>query len=304
MGNVIKDLIKKCDITNFDDSSELEIRKYISDYLNSHIPPVELDAKEKMYSKFILESNNVSENTIIQEYVCYVEQCKNIFKIIGDKYIFGKKYQGFTDALIHIFLNSFLLLTSINSLLISKCNQSVVIEWRTLYENYLILMFLEKHRELSEAFNDHFDMCRLVLEQELANLKNEELEDQYKKQLEDLKNKYDKSFSDDYGWAYSVIGTGRKGCLEKMYDDCNINKAFRLLYIESCKFTHSTAYSVFFKPDFKYIERFLYASVEILKDEFNILFSELPMPNNYRELLKYTVIILSDTLLCKMDATS
>ncbi len=304
MRNVIKDLIKQCDLSNFDASSELKIRKYISDYLNSHIPPLEVDATQKMDSKYILESNYVSGNSIIQEYVCYVEQCKNIFKIIGDKYIIGKKYIGFTDSLIHIFSNSFLLLTSMNSLLISKCNQSVVTEWRTLYENYLILMFLEKHRELSEAFNDHFDMCRLVLEQELANLKNEELEDEYKKQLEDLKNKYDKSFSDDYGWAYSVIGTGRKGCLEKMYDDCSINRAFRLLYIESCKFTHSTAYSVFFKPDFKYIERFLYASVEILKDEFNILFSELPMPNNYRVLLKYTVIILSDTLLCKMDATS
>ena len=301
MSNVIKNLINHCNITNFDNCSEDTIRSYITNFLNNHIPPVDIDATQKMNNKYILESNYVSGNHIIQEYVCYVEQCKNIFKIIGDKFILGKKQTEFPDILIHFITNSFLLLTSINSLMISKCNQSVVTEWRTLYENYIILMFLEKHRDLIKPFNDHFEICKLVLEQELSLLKNEELADEHKKALDELINKYNKTFSDDYGWAYSVIGVSRKGCLEKMYDDCKINKAFRLLYIESCKFTHSTAYSVFFKPDFNYIKRFLYSSIEILKDEFELLFSELPMPNNYRILLKYTVIILSDNLLCKIE---
>lgn len=94
-----------------------------------------------------------------------------------------------------------------------------------------------------------------------------------------MKDKYDEHFDDDYGWTYKVIEKRKERNLETIFNESNLNKAFTLLYKESCKFTHSTSYSVLFKPDFTYVKRFLYASVEIIRNEFDLIFEAVKMPN-------------------------
>ena len=73
------------------------------------------------------------------------------------------------------------------------------------------------------------------------------------------------------------------------------------IYKEACKFTHATAYSVQFKPDFQYVSRFIYGTVEILKKEFEILFEELPMIKKDKAILRIFVILISDNFLYRMD---
>lgn len=302
MNNELKDLIKQCSLTVFDDSSVDDVQKYVIDFINSHQLPIEDFAAGLFIGKTTLEHKNFENNSILQNYSFYIEQCKILFKHIFDKYVREKKNSDFKTCLSYLISNSCMLLTSINTLLISGCYQSVITEYRTFYENYIILSFLKKYPECIEPFNDHFYMCSLSLEKELSKLKHEEFSDKYSQRIQKLKDKYDEHFDDDYGWTYKVITNRKKRNSETIFKESNLDKAFSLLYKESCKFTHSTSYSVLFKPDFNYLLRFLYASVDIIKHEFELTFEEVKMPNKDKMLLHTFLLYNSNVLLEKIES--
>lgn len=301
MNNGLKELIKQCPLNVFDDSSTSIVQQYVVDYINSHQLPIKDCAEGLFIGKTTLEHNNLISNQILQHYSFYIEQCKILFKHIFDKYVREKKNSDFKTCLSYLVSNSCMLLTSINTLLISGCYQSVITEYRTLYENYIILSFLKKYPESIEPFNDHFYMCSISLEKELSKLKNEELSDKNAQKIKKYKDKYDEHFDDDYGWTYKVIEKRKDRNLETIFNESNLSKAFTLLYKEACKFTHSTSYSVLFRPDFNYILRFLHASIEIIKNEFELIFEEVKMPNKDRMLLHSFMLYISNSLLVKIQ---
>ena len=302
MSNGLKELIKQCPLSVFDDSSADNIQNYVVEFINSHQLPIKDCADGLFFGKTTLEHKNLENNPILQNYSFHIEQCKILFKYIFDKYVREKKNSDFKTCLSYLISNSCMLLTSINTLLISGCYQSVITEYRTLYENYIILSFLKKYPECIEPFNDHFYMCELSLEKELSKLNNEELSEKHSKRIQKLKDKYDEHFDDDYGWTYKVIKTRKERNLETIFNESNLSRAFSLLYKESCKFTHSTSYSVLFKPDFNYLLRFLYASVDIIKHEFELTFEEVKMPNKDKMLLHTFLLYNSNILLEKIES--
>ncbi len=302
MSNGLKELIKQCPLSVFDDTSKNAVERYVMDFINSNQPPIEDCAGRLFLGKTALEHKNLEDNPILQNYSFYIEQCKILFNFIFNKYVREKKNSDFKTCLSYLINNSFMLLTSINTLLISGCYQSVITEYRTLYENYIILSFLKKYPECIEPFNDHFYMCSLSLEKELSKLKHEEFSDKYSQRIQKLKDKYDEHFDDDYGWTYKVITNRKNRNSETIFEESNLDKAFSLLYKESCKFTHSTSYSVLFKPDFNYLLRFLYASVDIIKHEFELTFEEVKMPNKDKMLLHTFLLYNSNLLLEKIES--
>lgn len=92
--------------------------------------------------------------------------------------------------------------------------------------------------------------------------------------------------------------------METIFNESNLSKAFTLLYKEACKFTHSTSYSVLFRPDFNYVLRFLNASIEIIKNEFELIFEEVKMPNKDRMLLHSFMLYISNSLLVKIQEST
>lgn len=301
MKDGIKDIIKDCKLTNFSDSYENELRTYVAEYLNTHCLPMFKCAMNMLIGKTKEETEYVGKNPILQNYIFYIQQCKLIYKYIGDKYIVSKKTSEATKCIAQFITNSFCLLTSISTLLISNCNQSVITEYRTFYENFIIVSFLKKYPDLVSVYNDHFQMCRCALEKELAKLKNQNPSDEILTLYQSLEDKYGKEFKDDYGWTASKISDRKKRNLETMFSKSGLSVAFSLLYKEACKFTHATAYSVQFKPDFQYVSRFIYGTVKILKKEFEILFEELPMITKDKAVLRIFVILISDNFLYRMD---
>ena len=299
MKDGIKEIIKNCKLTNFSDENKL--RAFVADYLNSHCLPLYKCAGNLMFGKTEVEIEYVLKNPILQNFIFYIEQCKLIYKYIGEKYIIGRKNSDFSICVAQFITNSFYLLTSISTLLISNCNQSVITEYRTFYENFIILSFLRKYPELISAYNDHFQVCRCLLEMELSKLKGANAPNEIVNIYNKLIEKYGKDFKDDYGWTAQRIKDRNKRNLETMFFESELTDAFSLLYKEACKFTHSTAYSVQFKPDFKYISRFIYGSVELVKKEFEILFDEIALVTKDKSILRIFVILISDNFLCQMD---
>ncbi|MBO4857464.1 MAG: hypothetical protein J5527_02995 [Treponema sp.] len=301
MTNGLKELIDSCSLTNFNDDQEKIINNYVATFINTHQLPIKECATGMFLNKNSIEFKNLENNPILQHYSFYIEQCKLLFKHIYNKHVREKKNSDFKTCLSYLVSNSFMILTSINTLLISGCYQSVMTEFRTLYENYIILSFLKKYPETIEPFNDHFFICSLSLEKELAKLKGEDISDKHSQKIQKLKDKYDEHFDDDYGWTYKVIEKRKERNLETIFNESNLNKAFTLLYKESCKFTHSTSYSVLFKPDFIYVKRFLYASIEILRNEFDLIFEAVKMPNKDRMLLHSFMLYLTNSLLVEIE---
>lgn len=304
MNNVLKELIKNCPLSIYDASTETEIQKYVADFIKLNQLSFKDLAEELFYGKSALEFKNIDTNPILQNYSVYIEQCKIIFRHIFDKYVREKKNSEFKTCLSYLVSNSCMLLTSINTLLISGCYQSVITEYRTLYENYIILSFLQKYPESIEPFNDHFYMCTLSLEKELSKLKDEEFSEAYLKRIQKFKDKYDPHFDDDYGWTYRVIKNRKDRNSETIFNESILSDAFSLLYKESCKFTHTTSYSVLFRPDFNYILRFLHASVEIIKNEFELIFQEVKMPNKDKMVLHSFILYQSNSLLCTIQTSA
>ena len=301
MNDGFKELIEDCKFTNFTTEQEEVIDEYVAKYINAQQLPIKECALNMLQGKTFVDFTNLNNNSVLQHYSFYIEQCKLLFKHIYDKYVREKKNSDFKTCLSYLVSNSFMLLTSITTLLISGCYQSVITEYRTLYENYIILSFLKKYPETIEPFNDHFYMCSISMEKELSKLKKVELSEKYLQKIKKLKDKYDEHFDDDYGWTYKVIANRKDRNLETIFKESNLSNAFILLYKESCKFTHSTSYSVLFRPDFNYVLRFLYASVEIIKNEFELIFEAVKMPNKDRMLLRSYLLNRSNSLLVKIQ---
>lgn len=301
MNDGFKELIEDCNLTNFTDVQEKVIDDYVANFINTKQLPIKECALNLFDGKSFVDFTNFKNNSVLQHYSFYIEQCKLLFKHIYNKYAREKKNSDFKTCLSYLVSNSFMLLTSITTLLISGCYQSVITEYRTLYENYIILSFLKKYPETIEPFNDHFYMCSISMEKELSKLKKEELSEKYLQKIKKLKDKYDEHFDDDYGWTYKVIANRKDRNLETIFKESNLSNAFILLYKESCKFTHSTSYSVLFRPDFNYVLRFLYASVEIIKNEFELIFEAVKMPNKDRMLLRSYLLNRSNSLLVKIQ---
>ena len=194
-----------------------------------------------------------------------------------------------------LFSNSLWIATSISALLVNRCNQSVISEYRTFYENFIILSYLKKHPELIEAYNDHFTVCSYKVGIEYGKIKTpQEIdESQYLKIIE----KYGKSFSEDYGWMSLIEKNHLKRNLETMFKESDLHDAYSALYKHACKFTHSTSYSVHFKPDYEFLIQFIIALVGLLKQQFNFLFDNLKMVTKEKEILRAFIEILSDNII-------
>ena len=74
--------------------------------------------------------------------------------------------------------------------------------------------------------------------------------------------------------------------LKKLYEESELGKDFERFYKLACKYTHSTAYSLFVRADFCDIRNLLCGIVEIVLKEFDVIFSHLKFTSKKeRELL-------------------
>ena len=119
MSDGLKELIDSCNLTNFNDDQEKVISDYVINFINSHQLPIQDCALGLLEGKTFVDFTNLKKNPILQNYSFYIEQCKLLFKRIYDKYVREKKNSDFKTCLGYLVSNSFMLLTSINTLLIS-----------------------------------------------------------------------------------------------------------------------------------------------------------------------------------------
>lgn len=202
---VIDRLISKCPINgNFDNSSK-ELREYAKNYINESFP---FFHPKTTYNILQGYQNNQLQNILnpsVQAFVFYVELIRQVYFYIQENYI-KKNKDNFEIAFVHIFISySLELLIGINSLLLNGNYNSLLSLYRTFYENYIVFIYLQNHKELRQSFLDHsrIDECLLIFEQMKMKKSDNPIEKQ--NEYDALLKQYGNDFKEDYGWANSII---------------------------------------------------------------------------------------------------
>lgn len=298
--NGLDNFINNCTITDFSSSNEGTIRGYIADYFNKNTLDDESLKNNFLQSQFEIANTMYTQNPVLISFVLYTERCKLVYKHIAEKKLNEILSSELLNFIFQNIANSCYLITSINTLLLSTCNQSVITEYRTFYENYVVLKYLYKNQDLISKFNEHAEIRCLILERNLEQIKGKTLSKEKEKRYQEL-IKENKAFKEEYGWAATKIKNRPQRSIETFYKKSGLDKVFWLLYKESCEFVHASSYGVRVKPDFRNTSRFLYALIDMIKDEFNILFSEIDLDEKDRTLLQTFIILISDHLQCLFD---
>lgn len=273
----IKRLISNCKITGNYDNCEKELQDYTKDYIAEKFPTGDINTAFNILQSYQLEQVKSIIDIPLQVFLLYSELIKQVYFYIQETYI-KKNTDNLEIAFIHEFIEySLELLTSINSLLLGNNHNASISIYRTFYENFIVFTYLQNHSELKMRFLDHAAYDRLSLQIELSKLKKLDTK-ALEQEKENLLSKYEKGFSQDYGWAPDLIDKSSK--LKKMYSESNLGEVFNYFYNLSCEYTHATALSLTTRASFDDTRGFLFGISEIITKEFQALFKVLKFNSN------------------------
>lgn len=300
--SIIEKLLNNWPInTNYEKSQDI-LEDYTKKYINENFS---LMNPATMFN--ILDNYKRNEllnmiNPPIQAFVLYVKLLEFLYFYVQEKYI-KKSKNDLPLMLSHNFIQySLELLNSINALLLGSSNNSVIAVYRTFYENYIVFAYIQKHNELVEPFIDNVKMTELSLKLEVAKINNDDSVDEISAAINELKNKHDEHFDEDYGWTYKVITERKKRKLVTLFDESNLGQTFNFYYKLACVYTHSSSFSLLVRPEFKDLYKFLYGIVEIVLKEFEEMFTKLKVKSTKEnELLKMWLQVSSSNLIKELD---
>lgn len=166
---------------------------------------------------------------------------------ITPKYINGRKASKKAEMISVQLQNTFSLYKSLLTLAMNGCFHSVISEYRTLYESFVITKYLLLHPVLIPIYKEHSEFLVLHINK-MANNNTPEQEKKY----DDFINEYGKDFADNLGWTKSVITEPKDRKLITLVNECQLEPFFGPLYKVACNYVHpsSLASTSRISPDF------------------------------------------------------
>lgn len=292
---IVKKFINDCPINGDFSKLQNQLKDYAEKYFKESY---EYYAPKTIMNIMESHSQNVISNLIgnmpLNSFVVYIELLNLLYFYIQENYI--RKSSSNEILLAHNFVAySIELLNSIEQMLISGNMNSALVVYRTFYENYIVFTFLQKHPELRQAFIDHKKVTEYLLYVEVnSDTKKSKYNDSVRKEYDELLKKYGDDFPENYGWTKQVVGKKQDRTLKKLYEESELGKDFERFYKLACKYTHSTAYSLFVRASFDDIRNLLCGIGEIVLKEFDIIFSLLKFTSKKeRELLSQWLCVIT-----------
>ncbi len=284
ISKILRKFIKSYTLNgNFEKQRE-DIKKYAIDYLNKEYPISSQTAMNIVMGMIHTQFSNIFINIPLQAFVLYVELIKCSYTYIHETYIQKKEKSDAVLLDCHFIAYSLELLSGLNVLLSTDNYNNVISVYRTFYENFIIFSFIHEHPELINDFLQHKKITEIKLQMEISELNNIPVAESLKNSYDEIINNYDESFIESYGWASKVLEKNKRN-LKTMYESSSLEEPFNLFYKLSCKYSHSTAFSLFNRPDFHEIRNFLYGILHITSKEFEILITEVKMTQKDKVLL-------------------
>lgn len=287
---VIERLVSNCPINGDYEKHKKELQEYTQKYIAENYPPLLPETTFNILNNY--KQNEILNmiNPPLQAFVLYVELIRQLYFYIQEKYIRKIKQLPENNQILlaHVFVEySLELLNGICSLLLGGNYNSVISVYRTFYENYIIFEYLQKHSELTDAFIDHARIDDCILRMEFAEMNGTEISKELKNIYDTLIKKYGEDFDDDYGWASSVISDKSKRKLKTMFEESALGKSFNFFYKLSCKYSHSTSFSLQIRSNFDQLIGFIIEIIDITEREIKVVLRKLTLKSKKEEALLY-----------------
>ena len=264
----IKRFIEDCPLTNFSDEGNVQEREVkLSEYLDKATEYININ-EEQLASAF-WEENFVKSQVVILKNSPFLRRCLvfldvvlGCFNYLITKYIKQRKATESAEMLSVQIKNSVSLYKAIMTLAMNGCFHSVLSEYRTMYESFVITKYLLLHPELIQVYKEHSEFLVLQINK-IGNNNTQEQDLKY----DSFINKYGKDFADNLGWTKSIIKNPKERKLITLANECQIENFFSPMYRISCNFVHPSSFAStsIVNPDF--VQSFLNACLYIIEYE-------------------------------------
>ena len=288
----LKRLISECPLNNFiEDETSEKRHKILDNYLEQFTDFLyknENQLMEHFWSEYIASTEVVllQNSEILRRCFIYLDCVVAIYNYAARK----TKEKKLSELAKHISVqlqNDLNQYKSILLLAMNGCFNSVIVEYRSLYESFVIGQYLVLNPELVPIYNDHLQFLRYHLTQIVGNSKPE-----WDKIHDDYLNKYGQEFAENYGWTKSKIQNKKDRKIGTLAKACDLDEAFTALYKFASSFVHSSAFSVSTRSDLNQIKVFFQTAMQIIESEITDYMRESKLPTKDVVIMRNILIFL------------
>ena len=263
----LKRLISECPLTDFSANGnvaerQLQFDEYLGKF-TSFLYSNENQLIEHFWSEYIALSEvaTLQSSPLLRRYFIFLDCATAVYNYVAEK----SKRKSVSKLSDHISIqlqNDLRQFKGILLLAINGCLNSVITEYRPMYESFVIGQYLVLHPDLVPIYKEHSQFLRYHLTRLVGNSTPE-----WDKIHDDYLNKYGNEFAENYGWTKSKIPNKKDRKIGTLAKECDLEDSFTVLYKYSSSYVHSSAFSVSTRPDLNSIKIFFQATMYFILQE-------------------------------------
>lgn len=232
------------------------------------------------------------DNSKSKKLLYFYQLCEDVYNILAT---LNTPYPNDQDLYFKLAFNGVQHFRAITTLYVAGCDYSIIPLFRSLYENLIIFLFIEKHPELQIDFIEHFHIeLHKILEDSQSVTENSH--NNYDTVIDSHLDGYDKT----YGWTAKVIEKKANRKLEYMAKEVGY-LSYSPIYKLACNFVHSTSLGIAStnveKPADDFTDLFLNNSIEFISDHLVTLAKNISIPKSNYIIILNTLYHIKDDLL-------
>lgn len=290
----LKKYISECPLTDFSANGnvaerQLQFDEYLGKF-TSFLYSNENQLIEHFWSEYIALSEvaTLQSSPLLRRYFIFLDCSTAVYNYVAEK----SKRKSVSKLSDHISIqlqNDLRQFKGILLLAINGCLNSVITEYRTMYESFVIGQYLVLHPDLVPIYKDHSQFLKYHLTRLVGNSRPE-----WDKVYEDYIEKYGKEFTENYGWTKDVIQKKKDRIIGTLVRECELEASLITLYKFSCSYVHSSAFSVSTRPDLNSIKVFLQATMYFILQEILSYMQEIGLPEKEIIIMDNMLTLLYD----------
>lgn len=288
----LKHLIQNCPLNNFTEDETSEKRHQIlDDYLEQFTDFLyknEDKLMEHFWAEYIASSEvfMLHSSKVLRSCFIFLDCAAAIYNYTSDK-VRAKKISELAKHISIQIQNDLNQFKSIILLAMNGCFNSVIVEYRSLYESFVIGQYLILNPDLVPIYKDHLQFLKYHLTQVVGNSKPE-----WDKKHDDYLDKYGKEFAENYGWTKSKIPNKKDRKIGTLAKECNLKDSFTALYRFSSSYVHLSAFSVSTRMDLNQIKPFFQEAMYFIDSELTDYMRESKIPTKDCVIMRNILLFL------------
>ena len=285
-------LISECPLTDFSENGnvterELQLDEYLEQF-TTFLYSNENQLIQHFWQEYIASSEIglLQNSEMLRRCFIFLDCTVAIYNYTARKSK-GKKNSQIAEHVSVQLQNDLNQYKSILLLAMNGCFNSVIVEYRSLYESFVIGQYLVQNPDLVPVYKDHLQFLRYHLTQLVGNSTPE-----WDIIHDDYLNKYGQEFAENYGWTKSKIPNKKERKIGTLAKKCNLENSFTVLYKYSSSYVHSSAFSVSTRTDLSQIKIFFQAAMHFIESEITDYLRESKLPAKDAVIMRNILVFL------------